>query len=67
MENKDWHYYISHYGDFSPVNLKIEKIENFNHNFIFMSSEKSDDIKQVVNNEKINKKNFTFKWKIQTK
>ena len=61
MENKDLHYYISHYGDFSPVNLgKIEKLEIINDDFVFISSEKSGDIEQVASDKQTKKEKFYF-------
>lgn len=55
MKNEELHYYISHFGDFSPVIMYIEK-EPVESEFVFMSSEKSIDITET----ELKEENFYF-------
>lgn len=58
MENKDLHYYINHFGDFSPVQLNIDNVDIPNHDFVFISSKiDNTNITDNTNNDKILEKN----------
>lgn len=62
MENKDLHHYISHYGDFSPINLNVDiDHSKKEHEFIFASEfhvKKEVIIKKEANTN--NKQKFYF-------
>lgn len=61
MKNKDLYHYISHFGDFSPVTIKIDIVTNeFNDNFVFASSEKSDEVEPILVNKQNKEEKYYF-------